>query len=886
MKVCSLPAILSSAIGASGLAQVIIVKTSGESARIPALSAAEDNASDISLKIPDSTTVPSVPTEPTIIMSTAQLQQFAAQLVVLPASGDSECAITTCISTSVTASQVQSNDSPLVRSVSYESTVMEGERDEGSKCSEVLNVTSAVAHENLMSTASVVMSPAPAMLSAHQHVMSSANAVMSPAHQHVMSPAHQHVMSPASAVMSPAHEHVMSPAQQHVLSPASAVMSAQQHVMSPANAVMSPAHQHVMSPASAVMSPAHEHVMSPAHQNVMSPAHQNVMSPANAVMSSAQQHVMSPANAVMSPAHPHVMSSANAVMSPAHQNVLSPANAVMSPAHQNLMSTANAMMPPANAVMSPAHQNITLAVGAAMSPVVHNVMSPAIRMDSPVPQSLMSPIQQVMSPNVIQPPEFSPLAKPLAESVTSPGTTCPKVESNTIVSYGLINLTNLAESPILSSNTCSSVRRMSGKGSSETMTVSVCTGSVMSAPTASSPLHNVSNIKDVEPNNSSTSEVSLCSGSDLMAVTDKDTLNPGDMSLDSCDDSIVESCQLHLEPDQSQGFSHLEGEEEAHHQDSSCAYLMNTPKKFIPIEDNSRSPTVYSDRSFSNSPGFSDATPTKCADTPTKSAVEIMAAVAQYITTTPTKDRPLPLFKTPSPHRAYTLTTPKKTRTPGRDLLQTPIKYRNIAPKPGQITPTKPITPLKKPKSPRRRILQQKAKAILPKGFVVSTYSLSPTKKAAASLSRKARCHSSKGDGLRKILPKPSVKSKGQPAEACVEDETDDMDDVDVLETDFASEYDTLDSEYVSDENQSAEEKENVKAGPLKTTSKSPVKAKRQRRWKKKSKPQTDYNDSGSDNEDERISFNFRFGGNDSQNEEEADDGHLAELMAASSTIR
>ena len=164
---------------------------------------------------------------------------------------------------------------------------------------------------------------------------------------------------------------------------------------------------------------------------------------------------------------------------------------------------------------------------------------------------------------------------------------------------------------------------------------------------------------------------------------------------------------------------------------------------------------------------------------------------------------------------------------------------------------------------------------------MASTYAISPTKKAAANLTRRARTRS----GLRKILPKAEVRKLDLGGEVAAEPTADDNEDtdIDVVETDFASEYDTLDSEYASEENQSADEKENnAKALIPKPESAPAAKAKRQRRWKKKEKKETEYNDSGS--EDDGFGFGLRLGA-DSQDEGEEDDP-FAQFMAASTTIR
>ena len=155
-------------------------------------------------------------------------------------------------------------------------------------------------------------------------------------------------------------------------------------------------------------------------------------------------------------------------------------------------------------------------------------------------------------------------------------------------------------------------------------------------------------------------------------------------------------------------------------------------------------------------------------------------------------------------------------------------KYRPVFPKlstaPSSCTVSPFLDKQKSKSSPRKRQLQQKARSILPKGFVISTFT-SPTKKAASSLVDRAKGMKSprgrpkglfspqKGTGLRKILPNTLVPSKavvniaqkfnsGSSKNEIASDKNEKMETEEDLESqkDTASEYDTQESEMMSDD--------------------------------------------------------------------------------------
>ena len=181
-----------------------------------------------------------------------------------------------------------------------------------------------------------------------------------------------------------------------------------------------------------------------------------------------------------------------------------------------------------------------------------------------------------------------------------------------------------------------------------------------------------------------------------------------------------------------------------------------------------------------------------------KSAIEIMASFAPY-------------FISPS-----NMTNPEP-----RCQCTTDRKYRPVFPKLSTTSSESTVSPFldkeKSKASPRKRQLQQKARSILPKGFVISTFT-SPSKKAASTLVDRAKGMKSprgkpkglfspqKGTGFRKILPNPVVPSKAvvNISQKIISDgdknEKREIEDDIESQKDTASEYDTQESEFMSDD--------------------------------------------------------------------------------------
>ena len=255
-----------------------------------------------------------------------------------------------------------------------------------------------------------------------------------------------------------------------------------------------------------------------------------------------------------------------------------------------------------------------------------------------------------------------------------------------------------------------------------------------------------------------------------------------------------------------------------------------------------------------------------------KSALEIMASYAPY-------------FVSPS-----TLTNPES-----KCRCSSERKYRPVVPKLLAQSTGKSVSPFldkieRTKTNPRRQKLQQKARSILPKGFVLNTYS-SPTKKAASSLVDRAKGmksprgkskrlfspQKSSGAGLRRILPNPSNLSKslddisGRNSDADVQELDDDID----SQKDTASEYDTQESEFMSDDLfeaydndedfETAEENENYNANALDEKS-----------------ADTESDDTQSEDGNETQDD----GDSQEENMDVDDDEHLATLMEASTTLR
>ena len=296
------------------------------------------------------------------------------------------------------------------------------------------------------------------------------------------------------------------------------------------------------------------------------------------------------------------------------------------------------------------------------------------------------------------------------------------------------------------------------------------------------------------------------------------TRNPlldDDSSLEAKTSMLNESVELHLEAPEVPCDKAPVPETPKKSADILC-----TPVKLLTSEK----PGTYTSPMYQASPPVVVTPP---ANTPTKAAVEIMAAIAQIITTpskakSPTKSpskssppavtmviktppskknlmsmmspgksfssfvkspiimQPLPsLPDTPESHKrsgtggtSPAMTSPEKN-TLAASSPRTPQKYQPILPKlpVGFMTsPLKCPSPIQRrsvKKSPRRQILQQKARAIMPKGYTVQTIT-SPVKIVAANITAKAKrgklpASPVKGTHVRRILPKPSRESASPP---------------------------------------------------------------------------------------------------------------------------
>ena len=273
---------------------------------------------------------------------------------------------------------------------------------------------------------------------------------------------------------------------------------------------------------------------------------------------------------------------------------------------------------------------------------------------------------------------------------------------------------------------------------------------------------------------------------------------------------------------------------------------------------------------YSGQPAAGDATPnsTHKSNTGTpvsKSAIEIMASFAPY-------------FISPS-----TLLGSKTSCQCSSER-----KYRPVIPKLAMPASASKVSPFldKKEKgksSPRKRQLQQKARSILPKGFVLSTFT-SPTKKAATSLVDRAKGMKSPrgrskrlfspqkmGSGFRNILPKAVGLSKSLDDMSRRNSELDD--DVD-SQKDTASEYDTQESEFMSDDMlesydndddfENAEDNENFNSNTLDKTA--------------DTESEDTQSEDGNETQDD--------GDSQEENMDVDDDEHMATLMEASTTLR
>ena len=245
-----------------------------------------------------------------------------------------------------------------------------------------------------------------------------------------------------------------------------------------------------------------------------------------------------------------------------------------------------------------------------------------------------------------------------------------------------------------------------------------------------------------------------------------------------------------------------------------------------------------------------------------RTAVEIMAAVAPYLTN----------IMTSSPSADV-----EETNTGRQQATPTKTRYRSVAPRPGDNPRTSPpkfnLLPLRKQKSPRRKMLQQKAKSILPKGFIINTY-VSPSKKVAANLAAKAR-RSGRPKGSRDTRPRTrSCRFRTDDTDK-EEKQSEDVDLMAAGDIERSSEYDydTIDSDYEENDAADKEDSRNHNDALITSSRKQSVKKRLYGRGSHDSDTQSDTEDGTT------------FGTTpDSQDDDE--EGHMAQLLAASTTIR
>lgn len=280
------------------------------------------------------------------------------------------------------------------------------------------------------------------------------------------------------------------------------------------------------------------------------------------------------------------------------------------------------------------------------------------------------------------------------------------------------------------------------------------------------------------------------------------------------------------------------------------------------------------------SPSSGEATPSKSPALPkqnqsspnpvsrTKSAVEIMAAVAPFLT---------------SPKTAPPIETGQRTPTKKRSRSKKSLQHLSpgeslprLVPSP-HTSPSKqlvlPVVPrLKQRNSPRRQQLKQQAKAILPKGFVMRSDVVSPVKKAASKVTSRAR--KVQRTLLPKLVPSGSVVVvDARPLKGAMVTEP----------MEVNSEIGTQESEW--DLGPGADVTGEEEEGSKDTQTTTTPKEKKTQRQSGTVSGQRDSADSQSEGEGTGgVQY-------DSQTEEEeggADDGttHLQELMEASTTIR
>ncbi|XP_033750127.1 uncharacterized protein LOC117334553 [Pecten maximus] len=249
---------------------------------------------------------------------------------------------------------------------------------------------------------------------------------------------------------------------------------------------------------------------------------------------------------------------------------------------------------------------------------------------------------------------------------------------------------------------------------------------------------------------------------------------------------------------------------------------------------------------------------------PAKSALEIMASYAPFIYS-PLRSDAL------SPEKFSELNQRSQERTPTKSSAFVP-RYRPVAPNPFFSSPTKTVSPfLGKDKSPRRKQLAKKAQAICPKGFVLKSYT-SPSKKAANNI-----VHRVLKRNVPKILPRNSPRNELQIKIRSPDSNKKKSNQFADEDTILKSDYDVLDSEFLSDENDDTVISEKMREKIARSGNKSNQKSRR--KTPVVTRPESD--DTQSENEDGNDLY-------DSQNDDEEDlddEDHMAELMAASSRI-
>lgn len=246
--------------------------------------------------------------------------------------------------------------------------------------------------------------------------------------------------------------------------------------------------------------------------------------------------------------------------------------------------------------------------------------------------------------------------------------------------------------------------------------------------------------------------------------------------------------------------------------------------------------------------------------TPPKRAAEIVASYAPY-------------YLSPELMKEPCLSQDAQEKTPNK---KSPCsgRYRPVAPKPIVLStftsPVKKVSPFleKKLKSPRRKQLQVKALSLRPKGFVPNPPHISPVKKAASNIINKALNKKPKV-----LLPKPygmvsrplhvHVRKSGV---MIVNDEEEAS-----LPEMATSESEGMETDYMSGDCIDTMDLDEAKVANKPST------------FSKRQKHNSESNRSVESDDTQSEADNLY----DSQNEDDVidDEDHLADLMAASSTI-